>query len=203
VDFDDISFPVDISLNSVAGPEFSTDVTETAGGFEKRNQNWSGARLRFNVAAGVRTQVDYEEVLTFFRGRAGRARGFRFQDWSDYKSCAVFDSQAHTDQVLGVGDGAQQFFYVSGPSTDVRKITRPVSGSVTIGLGGILQASGWTVDLDTGIVTFATPPGAGVAVSAGFQFDVPARFDIDRLEPVHLFVGAVQLPDLPVVEIRE
>jgi uncharacterized protein (TIGR02217 family) len=81
--------------------------------------------------------------------------------------------------------------------------TRPVSGSVTIGLGGILQASGWTVDLDTGIVTFATPPGAGVAVSAGFQFDVPARFDIDRLEPVHLFVGAVQLPDLPVVEIRE
>jgi uncharacterized protein (TIGR02217 family) len=208
VDFDDISFPVDISLNSVAGPEFSTDVTETAGGFEKRNQNWSGARLRFNVAAGVRTQVDYEEVLTFFRGRAGRARGFRFQDWSDYKSCAVFDSQAHTDQVLGVGDGAKQFFqlqksYVSGPSTDVRKITRPVSGSVTIGLGGILQASGWTVDLDTGIVTFATPPGAGVAVSAGFQFDVPARFDIDRLEPVHLFVGAVQLPDLPVVEIRE
>jgi uncharacterized protein (TIGR02217 family) len=208
VDFDDIPFPVDISLNSVAGPEFSTDVTEMAGGFEKRNQNWSGARLRFNVAAGVRTQDDYGEVLTFFRGRAGRARGFRFQDWSDYKSCDVQDSPAHTDQVLGVGDGAMQFFqlqksYVSGPSTDVRKITRPVTGTVTIGLGGILQASGWTVDLDTGIVTFAAPPGAGIAVSAGFEFDVPARFDIDRLEPVHLFVGAVQLPDLPVVEIRE
>lgn len=208
MDFDNISFPGAISLNSVAGPEFSTDVTETAGGFEKRNQNWSGARLRFNVATGVRTEADYETILKFFYGRAGRARAFRFQDWSDYKSCAINATPAHGDQVLGVGDGAKQFFqlhksYVSGPVTYVRKITRPVSGSVKVGLGGINQTSGWTVNLDTGLITFATPPAAGVAVSAGFLFDVPARFDIDRLEPVHLFKGAVELPELPVVEVRE
>lgn len=208
MDFDDISFPVAISLNSVAGPEFSTDVTETAGGFEKRNQNWSGARLRFNVATGVRTEADYEELLNFFYGRAGRARAFRFQDWSDFKSCSISASPAHTDQVLGVGDGANQFFqlqksYVSGPVTYVRKITRPVSGTVTVGLGGIDQASGWTVNHDTGLITFDTPPSVGIAVSAGFAFDIRARFDIDRLEPVHMFRGAVALPELPIVEDRE
>lgn len=208
MDFDDIQFPGKISLNSVAGPEFSTEVTETAGGFEKRNQNWSGARLRFNVATGVRTEADYEEVLSFFYGRAGRARAFRFQDWSDFKSCGIDDAPAHDDQVLGVGDGAKQFFqlqksYVSGPVTYVRNITRPIAGTVKVGLGGINQPSGWSINHDTGLITFATPPAVGIAVSAGFEFDIPARFDIDRLEPIHLFQGAVQLPELPVVEVRE
>ena len=206
--FHDVLFPLAIALNSVAGPEFSTDVTETAGGWEKRNQNWGGARLRFNVASGVRDRSDYEALLAFFYGRAGRANGFRFRDWSDNKSCPVTGTPAHTDQVLGTGDGANQFFqlqksYVSGPVTYVRKITRPVAGSVKVGLGGINQAAGWTVNTATGLITFATPPAAGVAVSAGYQFDVPARFDIDRLEPASLLLDIVAIPDLPIVEIRE
>ena len=208
MDFDDVTFPGKISLNSVAGPEFSTDVTETAGGFEKRNQNWSGARLRFNVATGIRTTADYDAVLKFFYGRAGRARGFRFQDWSDWKSCAPEASPAPTDQVLGTGDNANQFFqlrkaYVSGPVTYLRKITRPVAGSVVVAIAGVPQASGWSVNVATGLITFTVPPAAGAVVTAGFAFDVPARFDIDRLEPIHLFEGAVQLPELPIVEIRE
>jgi uncharacterized protein (TIGR02217 family) len=208
MDFDDVTFPGKISLNSVAGPEFSTDVTETAGGYEKRNQNWSGARLRFNVATGIRTPGDYETVLNFFYGRAGRARGFRFQDWSDHKSCALAAVPAHSDQVLGYGDGANQFFqlrkaYTSGPVTYLRKITRPVAGTVKVGLGGVEQASGFTVNHANGLISFAAPPAPGVVVSAGFVFDVPARFDIDRLEPIHLFEGAVGQPELPIVEIRE
>ena len=206
--FHDVLFPLAIALNSVAGPEFSTDVTETAGGWEKRNQNWGGARLRYNVASGVRDRADYEVLLAFFYGRAGRANGFRFRDWSDNKSCALTATPAHTDQLLGTGDGANQFFqlrksYVSGPVTYVRKITRPVAGTVKVGLGGINQSGGWTVNAATGLITFAVPPGNGVAVTAGYQFDVPARFDIDRLEPASLLIDVVALPDLPIVEIRE
>ncbi len=206
--FDDILFPLTIALASTAGPEFSTDVTETAGGWEKRNQNWGGARLRFNVASGVKTRGDYEELLAFFYGRAGRANGFRFRDWSDHKSCHLDDVPAHDDQVIGTGDGANQFFqlqksYVSGPVTYQRKISRPVAGSVKVGLGGINQASGWTVDLATGRITFATPPDAGVVVSAGYEYDVAARFDIDRLDTAWIVEDVVQLPDLAIVEIRE
>lgn len=206
--FHDILFPLTIALASTAGPEFSTDVTETAGGWEKRNQNWAGARLRFNVASGVKTRADYEELLAFFYGRAGRAYGFRFRDWSDHKSCDVDAVPAHDDQLIGTGDGANQFFqlrkaYVSGPVTYHRKISRPVPGTVLIGLGGIEQISGWSVDATNGRVTFDVPPGPGVQVSAGYVFDVPARFDVDRLEPAWLVEDVVQLPDLPIVEIRE
>jgi uncharacterized protein (TIGR02217 family) len=206
--FDNVSFPAEIALNSVVGPEFSTEVTETAGGFETRNQNWSGARLRFNVATGVRDRTDYEILLAFFYGRAGRARGFRFRDWSDDRSGALHANPSYNDQVLGTGDGANQFFqlrksYVSGPQTYQRKITRPVTGTVKVALGGIIQNSGWACNTDTGLITFTTPPGNGVVVTAGYEFDVPARFDIDRLEPVFMFTDIVQLPELPVVEIRE
>ncbi len=206
--FHDILFPLNIALSSTAGPEFSTDVTETAGGWEKRNQNWAGARLRFNVASGVKTRADYEAVLAFFYGRAGRANGFRFRDWSDNGSGDVDATPAHDDQVIGIGDGANQFFqlvksYMSGPVTYVRRISRPVAGTVLVGLGGVNQPSGWTVDTTTGLITFAVPPAAGIAVSAGYRFDVPARFDIDRLEPAWLVEDVVQLPDLPIVEVRE
>lgn len=206
--FDDVSFPIAIALDSEGGPEFSTDITETAGGFEKRNQNWSGARLRFNVARAVKTVAQYESLLKFFRGRAGRARAFRFPDWSDFKSCDIAKEVSATDQILGTGDGATQFFqlqksYPAGPVTHVRMISRPRSGTVVVALGGIVQANGWSVDNDNGLITFDVSPPVGIVVSAGYEFDVPARFDIDRLEPSYPFEDYFVLPDLPIVEVRE
>ena len=41
--------------------------------------------------------------------------------------------------------------------------------------------SGWTVDTTTGVVTFTAAPAGGVIVRAGFEFDVPVRFDTDKL----------------------
>lgn len=207
-DFDDVLFPIGISMGSSGGPEFSTEVTEVASGFEQRNQNWAGARRRFNVASGVRTIADHEALLAFFHARAGRARGFRLRDWSDWKSCSVRATPAPTDQLLGSGDGAQQFFqlvkrYVSGPVTHVRKITRPVPGSVRVALGGIEQTSGWTIGHATGLVTFAVPPAAGVAVTAGYEFDVPARFDSDRIEASPPAPGVMRFEEIAIVEIRE
>lgn len=207
-DFDDIRFPLGISMGSTAGPEFSTEVTEFASGFEARNRNWAGARLRFNVAPGVRTVADYETLLAFFYARAGRARGFRFRDWSDWKSGALKAPVTPTDQTIGIGDGAEQFFdlvktYASGGVSHVRRITRPAAGTVRIALGGIEQMTGWSADHATGIVTFDTPPPAGVVVSAGYEFDVPARFDIDRLEATAPVPNMMQVSEIPIVEIRE
>ncbi|MBB4212679.1 uncharacterized protein (TIGR02217 family) [Rhodothalassium salexigens DSM 2132] len=206
--FDDIRFPLGISMGSTAGPEFSTEVTELASGFEVRNRNWAGARLRFNVAPGVRSLADYETLLAFFYARAGRARGFRFRDWSDWRSGSVKAAVSPTDQVIGTGDDAEQFFqltktYASGPIHHARRISRPVAGTVRIALGGIEQTQGWEVDPALGLITFDTPPPADVAVSAGFEFDVPVRFDIDRLEATAPAPQMMQLCDIPIVEIRE
>ena len=206
--FDNVLFPLRISRDSRGGPEFSTDITEVASGFERRNQNWASARLRFNVASSVRTQADHEILLAFFYARAGRARGFRFRDWTDHRSGGHSEAIAASDQIIGTGDGAQQFFqliktYRNAGFSYTRKITRPVVDSVQIALAGVPVTTGVSIDHETGLILFDTPPSAGLVVSAGFIFDLPARFDFDQLEPVWIFEGAFQQQDLPIVELRE
>ena len=86
----------------------------------------------------------------------------------------------------------------------MRTIAKPVEGSVIVAVGGeVVPEEGFTVDAVTGLVTF--PPGseppAGAAVTAGFRFDVPVRFDIDRLDVNLTAFRAGQIPSVPLVEI--
>lgn len=185
--FHDVRFPDDISFGSSGGPEFSTTVIAAQSGFEQRNINWEQARARYNVAYGVRTTAQLEALLAFFRARQGRAYAFRFRDWADDRSCGVEGTVAATDQPIGTGDGVRTVFqlvktYSSGGVDAVRPITRPVVGTVRVALLGSELLTGWTVDHASGLVTFAVPPANGVAVRAGFQFDVPVRFDTDSLQ---------------------
>jgi len=196
--FIETRFPVDIAYGSAGGPEYSTDIVITQGGHEQRNQNWSAARLRYNVAYGVRSQPQLDSLIAFFRARKGRADGFRFKDWTDYNATA---------QSIGTGDGSATQFqllktYVSGSVTETRTISKPVTGSVSVHLAGILQTSGVTISTATGIVTFSTPPGSGVAITASFEFDVPVRFDTDRLSAALESYGVSTVNDIPLIELR-
>src|SRR5690606_24124732 len=135
---------------------------------------------------GVRTLDDLSLLTAFFEARRGRLHGFRFKDFADCKSCAPGATPAATDQVIGMGDGAAVTFALRKTYSDlggayVRAIVKPVAGSVTVALDGVGAGEGWSVDSATGLVTFDVAPGAGVAVTAGFQFDTPVRFDTDQL----------------------
>lgn len=196
--FAEVQFPADISYGSAGGPEYSTDVVVTHGGHEQRNSNWSEARLRYNVAYGVRTEAQLQALIAFFRARKGQADGFRFKDWTDYQGVA---------QSLGTGDGAETEFqlvkhYTSGATTRTRTVTKPVNGTVDIYLNSVLQESGVTVDTETGIVTFSSPPGGGVAVTADFEFDVPVRFATDRLSARLDSYGVYSALEIPLIEVR-
>ncbi len=196
--FIETRFPEDISYGSSGGPEYATDVVATESGYEQRNIHWQQARARYNVAHGVKTQAQLDALIAFFRARKGRAIGFRFKDWSDY---------AGVNQSLGAGTGAKTHFqlvkrYSNGGAEDVRTITKPVVGTVDIYLNSVLQTSGVTVDAQTGEVTFSTPPGASVAVSADYEFDVPVRFDTDRLSASLDAYGVHSWNDIPLVEVR-
>ena len=197
--FIEVRFPTDIAYGSAGGPEYSTDIVITHGGYEQRNVNWSQARTRYNVAHGVKTQSQLDTLVAFFRARKGRADGFRFKDWTDYQVVG---------QVLGTGNGTNTVFqlsksYVSGGSTEIRTITKPVSGTVKIYLNGVLQ-SGATYALDTvlGKITFTVAPANTVVVSADFEFDVPVRFDTDRLAATLDSYGSHSWHDIPLVEVR-
>lgn len=196
--FEEVRFPEDISFGSSGGPEYSTDIVEIASGFEQRNSNWSEARARYNVAHGIKTKAQLDALIAFFRARKGRAHGFRFKDWADYQAEA---------QEIGIGDGSATTFqliknYVSGSQTETRDITKPVSGMISIYKDGVLQSSGVSVNTVTGVVTFTAAPANGTVITATFEFDVPVRFDTDRLSASLDQYGSHSWYDIPLIEIR-
>ena len=204
--FDDIPYPLALGMDATIAPEFSTTVAVTASGFERRNSLWSDARLRFDVGPGIRSEAELGELIAFFRARRGAARGFRLRDPSDFSSHGMTGAPTAIDQLLGVGDGTTASFplvkrYGSGDDCQVRRITRPVAGSLSVSADGA-SVSGWTLD-QGGVVTFAVAPAAGVMLRAGFLFDVPVRFAEDRLEIAGAAFAAGEAPSVPVVEVRE
>lgn len=205
--FHDIRFPDDISRGARGGPERRTQIVELANGDEERNSPWADSRRRYDAAYGVCRVDDLAQVIAFFEARRGRLHGFRWKDWADHKSCAPTAQPTATDQFLGQGDGTRTDFqlvklYASGAQSWSRTIVKPVDGTVRIALGGVAIPSGWTVDGATGLVTFAAAPGAGVSVTAGFEFDVPVRFDTDEL-PVTLAIERLgSITSIPLVEVR-
>lgn len=202
--FHHVRFPLDIALGSRGGPERRTEVTTLAGGGERRNGRWAQSRRRYNAAYGVKSRTDMLAVLDFFEERRGRLHGFLWRDGLDHSSGGAVP--APNDQVLGTGDGVRTVFALQkryGAAFDPywRPIEKPVAGSVRVALSGSEMMSGWTVDTTTGRISFAVPPAAGVEVSAGFLFDVPVRFDTDRLDVDLSGFDSAEIPTIPIVEI--
>jgi uncharacterized protein (TIGR02217 family) len=201
--FDDVSFPIALGREASVEPGFSTAIVTTASGHEQRNADWADARLRFDAGPGVRSEADIQELIGFFRERRGAAKGFRFRDPFDDSSNGMTGVPGSGDEVLGTGDGVRtRFGLVKAYGEVSRRITRPVSGSVRIGAGGVEMVSGWAIE-DGGVVVFDAAPADGVALTAGFRFDVPVRFGEDRLEIARATFLAGEAPSVPLVEIRE
>jgi uncharacterized protein (TIGR02217 family) len=205
--FHEVRFPDTISRGARGGPERRTQIVELASGDEERNASWANSRRRYDVSYGIRRADDLAAVVAFFEARNGRLHGFRFRDWSDYKSGLPSNVPSPLDQPIGTGDGTTTAFqlvkrYTSGAQGWTRTITKPVAGSVRVALAGVEQSSGWSVATTTGLVTFAAPPGAGVAVTAGFEFDVPVRFDSDTLDVTLDIERLGSITSIPLVELR-
>ena len=205
--FHEVRFPANISRGARGGPERRTQVVELASGDEERNASWANSRRRYDVAYGIRRADDLAAVVAFFEARNGRLHGFRYKDWADYKSSLPSQAITATDQQIGTCTGSQQTFqivkrYTSGAQAWVRTIAKPVAGTVRVALGMVEQMSGWTVDTTTGVVTFTTAPAGGVIVRAGFEFDVPVRFDSDTLDVTLDFERLGSITSIPLLEIR-
>lgn len=207
--FHEVRFPASLSFGSVGGPERRTEVVTLSNGFEERNTPWAEARRRYDAGVSLRSLDDIEELIAFFEARQGQLHAFRWKDWADYKSCRSSASVGFADQLIGVGDGVVTEFpltktYRSGPAAQTRRISKPVQGTVRAALQGDEAQDGvhFQVDWSTGIVTFATPPAVGEQVTAGFEFDVPVRFDTDRIQVSVASFQAGDVPHVPVVEVR-
>jgi uncharacterized protein (TIGR02217 family) len=205
--FDDVDFPIALGKQASVEPGFSTAVVTTAAGHEQRNADWADARMRYDAGPGVRSEADIETLIAFFRARRGAARAFRFRDPFDDSSHGMTGAPAATDQLLGEGDGVATRFqllkrYGEGEEALARPITRPVAGSVVVAVNGVTVASGWSVDASGGVV-FDTAPADGADVTAGFRFDVPVRFEEDRLSVSRATFLAGEAVSVALVEVKE
>jgi len=206
MNFHDISFPLSIAFHSTGGPSRRTEIVTLGSGHEERNAVWAASRRRFDVGSGLKTLDDLHAVIGFFEARMGRLYGFRFKDFSDWKSCAPGAGIQPTDQLIGTGDGTTVRFqltktYASGAASFLRAIQKPVDGSVRIMVGGAEAASGFSCDGASGVVTFDTAPAAGAAITAGFAFDCPVRFDSDVLSINLANFAAGEIPSIPLIEV--
>jgi uncharacterized protein (TIGR02217 family) len=209
--FHEVLFPLDIALKSAGGPQRRTEIVSFGSGREHRNARWAHSRRRYDAGYGVKTLVELQRVVAFFEERRGQLYGFRWRDRLDHSSAVLGASVAPLDQVLGVGDGARTAFALLKTYGDLhapyaRPIVKPVAGSVRVAVGGEEVTAGevFTCDSATGVVNFLPghAPANGVAVRAGFLFDVPVRFDTDYLEVDLSAFAAGAIPKIPLIEIR-
>lgn len=206
--FHEVRFPTSLSFGSAGGPVRRTDVVTLANGFEERNTPWAHSRRRYDAGLGVRSLDDVAVLTAFFEARQGQLNGFRWKDWADYKSCLPSGDIAPTDVRIGIGDAVTRSFplmkpYSSGQESYLRPVAKPVAGTVRVALNGVEQPEAvFDVDTTTGVVTFALPPDSGVDVTAGFEFDVPVRFDTDQIVTSVASFQAGDVPDVPVLEVR-
>ena len=185
--FHEVRFPDDISRGARGGPERRTQIVELASGDEERNASWADSRRRYDAAYGIRRADDLAAVIAFFEARNGRLHGFRWKDWGDHKSGlpstpvdadrpgarhrrrrhrGVPAGEALRERRAGLGPADRE----AGRGHRAGRARRRRAALRLVGRRG------------TGVVTFAAAPAAGVLVTAGFEFDVPVRFDTDRLD---------------------
>jgi uncharacterized protein (TIGR02217 family) len=202
--FDTVDFPLAIGREAMVATEFSTQIVSAPSGHEQRASEWAEARMRYDAGPGIRSEADVRMLTDFFRARRGAARGFRFRDPFDGSSAADGGLPAAADQMLGVGDGARRQFalvkrYGAGDAEQVRSVRLPVADSVRVSVDGLETAA---FSIAEGEVLLDVAPAVGVAVRAGFLFDVPVRFADDRLEVSRATFLAGEMASVPLVEVR-
>lgn len=199
-------FPEGISMGATGGPMWATEVIKTVSGKESRIAQWSYPLHQWDVSTGIRNAADFIAVRAFFLTMLGRLHGFRFKDWADYTA-------SHTGDEKGVCTGSGTTFqcvkrYTSGSQTSDRIITKPILSGFELKNSGtpLVYTTDYTLNTVTGVITTATSKTAANLTWSG-EFDVPMRFDTDRLQSSIVarrpLDGLLHHWDaIPIVEIR-
>lgn len=171
-------FPDKIAYGAQGGPEFRTEISVAVSGLEQRNGAWAYPRHSWDVSQGINSQADFQVLRAFFMTARGRQHSWRFKDYADFTAAHSGDEKGI---VLALTSTTFQMVkrYTSGSNTQDRIIRKPVSGTCTALVSG--GAVSHSIDYTTGIITIASAPAAGNVTWAG-EFDVPMRFDTDKLD---------------------
>lgn len=203
IGFHNVRFPEDVSWGSRGGPMFKTQIFESFRGQEKRNIDWSQPIMRFNVAYGVKTDVQMLNLLNFFNARQGRAYGFRYKNWANYRI---------SNAPIATGDGYSTRlpmwkFYGFNGARHYKRLRKIVKGSVTnVGIGAagtMVEGVDYNINYETGEIALNNAPGYGIPVyAATLEFDEAVRFDTDSMQSIIDGFNNQSLTDLPLIGVK-
>jgi uncharacterized protein (TIGR02217 family) len=208
--FHDVVFPLSVSFGATGGPERRIEVVELTSGKEQRNARQAHSRRHYDAGTGVRSIDELKEVIRFFEARRGKLTAFRFRDPFDFASRDDGLAVTPTDQVIGAGDGSRLRYslvktYGSGADAYKRPIRKPAGGTLRVAVAGVEKtlATHFSFDDATSEIVFTagSVPANGAAVTAGYEFHVPVRFDLDLLTVSLTAFKAGQVPTIPLVEV--
>ena len=208
--FHDVIFPLPVSFGATGGPERRIEVAELTSGREQRNARQAHSKRRYDAGTGIQSINDLRQVISFFEARRGKLTAFRFRDPFDNSSRDDGLAATPADQPLGTGNGTQARFklaktYGSGADAYARPIRKPVSGSLRVAVAGVEKTivSQFIFDDAAGEIVFSAGsiPSNGQAVTAGYEFHVPVRFDADQLSASLTAFKAGQVPTIPLAEV--
>ena len=166
--FHEVRFDLDISYGASGGPGFKTILYSGSGGVETRSPNWDQQKAKYDVSEKLKNFEEWIAIQDFFMARWGKAFGFRFRDWSDYKHDMGENPTRSFLANPGGGNGGDTVFPLIKTYTSsndfVRTISKPVDGTIIISTehddGGIefvaVEDADYTIDHNTGVVTWVS-----------------------------------------------
>jgi len=168
-------------------PIYKTRTQTNISGKEVRIADWSSPRYQWKLPFAFLRQgagpfngitfTEYSQLEGFFESMLGGWDSFQYQDVDDNKV---------TSQIFAQGDGSTISFQLKrsfgGGSCPI--LAPNLSQTFNVYLNGS-PTSSYVVthwgQTNPGVVTFSSPPGAGVNISADFSYYFPCRFDDDSI----------------------
>lgn len=151
--------------------------------------------LNYDLLRMASPYAEFQAIAGFFAQCAGEGTAFYFEPPS--LSPAI-------DQVLAVGDGITAIFPLVVSFGDYLFAPAGVGTLSALCLDGVPQTAGYTASTApfAPSVTFATPPAAGVVVTASFDWLFLCRFEDDDLGLEEFMAQLYALQSLQLRTVR-
>ena len=135
-----------------------------------------------------------QTLVGFFEQLQGRYGTFLYVDPSDY---------AVIGQPIGTGDGTTTSFAMVRTIAGFTEPVGAVTNANAVYLNGVAQAAGWSVPAATPyLLTFTSPPAAGVAITVDFTFAFVCRLGVDVAQFEEFLAMLMACKTLPFESVR-
>lgn len=180
-------FPVCPTFGFSSTPDYSVTVIERSSGIRTVNRNWYyPLHVYTAVPIGNKPENDIYRIQRFWHAVGGRSGRFLLDDGLDNSSvdelgAAITPQDQPVVIDTDLSPSSYRLFKLYQDDEfllqQTRKITHPKEGTIRIALDAVELDEGvdWTLDYETGVVTFAAP-STGVYTWGG-EFYVPVMFE--------------------------